>query len=821
MLFSTPDAGGSTGKRGRPPAGGQLKSGPGVGPRSLAGFAPGLLSAAVVIGLAVLVFFELVFLGRVPFERDIHSLFWGQCAAFARMVKEGAWPVWNPWLGFGQPLLANPGAQVLYPLTWLNLAMPPEDYAAVYVVVHLAWSGLGLLALARALRFTWGASTLGAAVFMLSGPVLSSVNLWQHFAAAAWMPWVLAAARRAVESPRPHRIALWVAAQSAQLLSGSLDLVALTAIPQAVLVAPVLWRGRSENGWAGRLNALLIAVALTIGVTAAQWLPATDLLASARRSEQTEQDRVLWSTPLPLMGQVILPVLVHDLPLRADVREALYEGREPLLASLYLGLPGAALATASLLSRRRRLALSAFLLGTASLLVALGRFGFAYSWLVAAVPPLSLFRYPVKATLLAALALAVLTATGFEAWREGRVSGRGALLVAILAALGGAGGLAVVRWLRAEGLQFLSPPVGAPPPRGALEASLSLAIWSSALALVVAGAAALSTIRAHRWASIAAAAAVLDLFVAHRSLNLSVPRAQVQAVPTVVELLRADKVGRLHAFDYMLNPVRGQPPPDPPLARLPRAWGLIALAQQYPAATARWGIRGSFDMDVVGLESRERQTMRAMAIALRGDPPGLRRFLRTCAVTHVLSRYGEGLEDLTPLAVVQTPSAGTAYLFRVDDPLPRAFLATGLRVARGVDVPRVLLDPAFDPRISAIVPEGGESPPRPFSGSVDIREERADRLRVSVITDVPGLLVIVDGFDEGWKASVDGQPVVLERANLDFRGVRVPAGAHEVRLFYRPARLLAGLLVTGASLVIGAALLGSAARRRLGAERRG
>jgi hypothetical protein len=177
--------------------------------RPLRGVAPVLLPVAAVIGLAILVFFELVFLGRVPFERDIHSLFWGQCESFARMVKEGAWPVWNPWLGFGQPLLANPGAQVLYPLTWLNLVMRPEDYVAVYAVVHLAWAGLGLLALARALRFNWGASGVGAAVFMLSGPLLSSLSLWQHFAAAAWMVLPLRGVSSIVRGPTGSGSGSW------------------------------------------------------------------------------------------------------------------------------------------------------------------------------------------------------------------------------------------------------------------------------------------------------------------------------------------------------------------------------------------------------------------------------------------------------------------------------------------------------------------------------------------------------------------------------------------------------------------------------------
>jgi hypothetical protein len=771
-----------------------------------------------VVGLAVLVFFGVVFLGQVPFERDIHALLWGQCASLARAVGEGAWPVWNPWLGFGQPLLANPGAQVLYPPTWLSLAMRPEDSVAVCVVVHLAWAGLGFLALARVLRFDWAASTVGAGVYMLSGPLLSSVNLWQHFAAAAWTPWVLAAARQAVADPRARRVALWVLAQSAQVLSGSLDLVVLTAVPQAALVASVLWRERRDGRSPRRAAAVLAAAGLAIGLTAAQWLPAIDLLRSARRSQLSEQDRALWSVPPPLLGQVVLPVRGQDLPLRADVRASLYEGREPLLASLYLGLPATLLAAASLFSRRRRLAVGALLLGLGAVVVALGRFGPAYPWLVAAVPPLGLFRYPVKAMLLAALAVALLAAAGLEAWRDRRASRRGALLLGCLAALCGLGGLAAVRWLRTDGLRFLSTPPGAPPPRAALEGALQLATWSSALALVVAGAFALSATGSSRWAGVAAAAAVLDLLAVHRSLNPTIPRAQVQATPAVVERLRADGVGRLCALHHQQDLARGQPVAAPPLAGLPRAWGFVALAQQYPEATARWGIRGSFDADVVRLDSPERQALRSLLVALRGEPARLLRLLRLCAVTHVLSHRGEGMDGLVPLAPVETASAGTAYLYRVRDPLPRAYFVTGVRVAGAAEAPLVLLDPSFDPRASAVVPGGDERPPRPFSARVEVREERADRLTVSVAADVPGLLVVVDGYDAGWTASVDGRPAGVERTNLDFRGVRVPAGAHEVRLVYRPRSVLAGLLVTSASLLAGLALLGLAARSRRAAS---
>ena len=135
-----------------------------------------------VAGLTGLVFFDLLFRGHVLFERDIHALFWGQCESFVNVLVGGAWPVWDPYLGFGQAMLANPGAQVFYPLTWLNLLMRPESYYSVYAVGHLLLAGSGMLLLGRTLRLSWAGSTTAAAVWMLSGPLLSAVDLWQHFA---------------------------------------------------------------------------------------------------------------------------------------------------------------------------------------------------------------------------------------------------------------------------------------------------------------------------------------------------------------------------------------------------------------------------------------------------------------------------------------------------------------------------------------------------------------------------------------------------------------------------------------------------------------
>ena len=57
------------------------------------------------------------------------------------------------------------------------------------------------------------------------------------------------------------------------------------------------------------------------------------------------------------------------------------------------------------------------------------------------------------------------------------------------------------------------------------------------------------------------------------------------------------------------------------------------------------------------------------------------------------------------------------------------------------------------------------------------------------------VLVVTDAFARGWSYDLDGQPVVMERANLAFQAVRVPAGEHEVTRRYRtPGLGWAGLL---------------------------
>ena len=59
-------------------------------------------------------------------------------------------------------------------------------------------------------------------------------------------------------------------------------------------------------------------------------------------------------------------------------------------------------------------------------------------------------------------------------------------------------------------------------------------------------------------------------------------------------------------------------------------------------------------------------------------------------------------------------------------------------------------------------------------------------------------------YDDGWTATVNGEPVRIEKANVGFMAVRVPAGEATIRFDYETPSLKLGLLITAGA---GGALL--------------
>jgi Bacterial membrane protein YfhO len=777
------------------------------------------LWAGVSLLAVSLFFFRDAVLGRgVLFRRDISLVWYPQVESFVRCIAMGSWPLWDPYRGFGQPLLADPSAEVLYPFTWLNLVAPPWIVYTSFVVAHLAFSGLGVYALTRRLDVSRGGALTAALAWMCSGPFLSLASTWHHMAGAAWIPWNLLAADLALERRDVPRALLWGAALAAQTLAGSADMVALTlaAVGLHALARHVDWAHPLGRGLRRLVATSTLAIAAGLAFSAAQWLPTLQMSQGTARLGLDAPERTTWSLhPLALL-ETVLPFHWNALPLSSRSISEILESREPWLHSVYLGIPLMALAVAGATGPggRRRGAFSLLALGAP--LVALGRHWLAYGFVVWALPPLRILRFPVKAMVIAAFAAAVLAGFGFDRWTADpdrrawdwrlAVSWPAALL--LLVAVSGT-------ILATFGASWWAPGLLASdaglPPYSTMLAPTALRLL---LATVLAGgvlALCRSRVLGSVQAGAVAAAMVLDLGLAHADLHPVAPKTLVTHRPELVDKLKGD--GRVYVYDYSMRS-RSKPPlaPDENPFRpgpIPSNWSPLqyvtfaALDYLTPPTGGRWGLYGSYDLDLLGLQPRSLAELNDFLRREEGTPTHTR-LLRMGSVSHLVdlappSRW----PDLSLEAVVPGLFREPARVYAVPSPLPRAFVVGSAVAADGHAALAKVAAPDFDPRKEVVLATAaGVSAVSQPAGHAEIVLLRPDRVEVTAQVTAAGYLVLVDAYDPGWRVSVDGRRQPLLRANIAFRAVALGEGIHDVVFLYRPAAVLWGLALSATAMAL-------------------
>ncbi len=205
--------------------------------------------------------------------------------AVRRAGAAGEWPLWNPRIGAGMPLLADPQAQALQPVTAvgegpLPATAGPAAVAALRTFLALVFSFL----LLRRLGAGRGPATAGALAYGLGGFLQLWIG-WPLANTAALLPAVLYALVR-TDGPSGRGLrrdwALLVVAASTLLLAGHPETIAYAlAVTGLFAAARLSARPRGERlPWAGRL---LGAFALAVLLASPALLPFAEILPGTLR----------------------------------------------------------------------------------------------------------------------------------------------------------------------------------------------------------------------------------------------------------------------------------------------------------------------------------------------------------------------------------------------------------------------------------------------------------------------------------------------------------------------------------------------------------
>jgi hypothetical protein len=727
-----------------------------------------------------------------PEPQDFVHQFYPWRMHYARSIRGGEAPLWNPHQFCGQPFAANDQSAVFYPPNLLFAWMPVWRAFGFSALLHLFLAGGFMFLFARVLGAGRAGGLAAGAAFMLCGWMTAWLAHPAKITAAAWAPLVFLSFELALRRGGARRAALCAAAFGIQLTAGFLQVASYTfyglIIYAAVRMATSPGSGRLALR---RVVGLLASTGLGGALLAAvHVLPVLDL---ARQAQRPALSHVFgfFSQGLPVkqIAALLLPDLFGN-PAAAGAARMNYTE-----TCAYAGAAALCLAATALLSLNRdtngapRLALrthrdsAAAALGAVAAVALLSSFGtpvhFIYYKLVPGAETLAVNRM----VFLFMFAAAALSALGVQALME--KARAQSMLFAACAALTAAALVFVFVW---------------PRPGAATSASALLTFLAPVWCAVTTAWVLRRTPRAA--GLVLAVIVAADLFAwGHKYNTYSDPGMVFPETPAIRFL--EDKA---HG-----EPFRIQATAYDPGAR--RSAGPVL----FPNTATAYGIDDFRGYDSLYLKRYQNFMQRVHESAA----PTL--FQKDTVVnTPVIDSPWLDFMNVRYLVSLAPPPADGRYqgahytgrgmpVYRNRYALPRAFVVRGWRVRNGG---KAVLDemfrPDFNPARQAVL----EAPPPGLPDLPDTATGPGHALvpaavigrgpnHIAFRAQGPGLLVTSEAWAPGWTAMNGLNPRPVLRANYIFRAVPVPEhGEQIITMRYTPGATVAGLFLSFGALAM-------------------
>lgn len=691
-----------------------------------------------------------------------------------RALGAGTWPAWNPDVGAGMPLLADPQSQALQPLVLAALPLPLGPAIGVTAALKVLIAFVFFFLLMRRQGLSEGAALFGSLAYGLGGFVMLWLN-WPLATPAALLPLVLYALAMTDDRGARRDFGLLVAALFALLLAGHPETLLDAAIVGGLFALARLsrrFRGRLLPQWA-------LTATIALGLAAPALVPAARYVPQSLRHAQAQ-------------------ARIQDLQTRGPLAEWQPDERRRSLAGLrkrfistfapnafgndrygsYWGdantnedaagfVGGAALLAAliAFLPTARRIREERLFLGAAVATMVVTLRPPPVPWLTAVVPVLNQSVTGQRRLLLVlAFSLAYVAACSVERWLAGAgaprrwaVAGAAVLLLGLLG------------WAYR----------GSPAPAGLDDLRSLRALWFGLqlAAVAVAGILLMSRVKAWRLGALVAVVAA-ELLVLHGPANPSLPGRDFYPVTPAVSFIQkhADgDGGRIAGLEEQMLPNAAS------------VYGLGDLRISNP-------LKPQLYAAAVAAVSRGSQTTEHFLTAQEHPLYQLLGVRWIVAPLHFRTVHG----------LRQVFHDSTARIFERKRTLPLLFLPESIETAgAGHWEEWIGANPNFEARTLALPIPGQPAAwraARPDGSELDVLRLQPARLTARAALAESRFLASSLYQDQGWHLLVDGKRHFTLVANGPFLAAWLPAGTHRVEAIYRAPGLIPGLALAALAL---------------------
>ena len=801
-------------------------------------------SANFVAGLTLLfssfLFFYGLFNGRYLLtERDLGPYFIPPRFFWVESLKNGDFPLWNPYQFSGHPFFANPQHAVLYPLNSLFFLLPFDLAFNAIIILHFFLGGLFIYFLLKDLNVNTTGALISGLIFMLSGYLLSVHSLLNCLLSVIWTPLIMMFFRRAIANPGFKNEVLAAIFISISFFGGGVEIVygnffvlllmgIFLPFPEIMFVGdkprrykfigsvPIYW-GRIRVLFR-RFKSLFIVSIIFLFLSAIQLIPFLELwIHSIRGKGISYQEATVWSFA---PKDILLFFLPDAYGYFLDMKrywvtqcwfKTLYTGGLPFILSLIFFLfphpplsPRGEKDEVRGFGKDRRFYLSLILL---SLFLSLGQYNPLYPFIFKYVPFFNGIRYPVKFLYIFILILSITAGLGFQ--RLAEFSGEGGTKrlqnLLILSSLGSGllllclilGHKEVEHFLKLRGVDF--------PDFGYLSVNLFhakrfLFYLTLFFLLLRVG----YEVKWKGWAKVlliffltADLFGNMGFYGKEKTSDYFQKTKIVETISLDQGIFRVFSTGKTTSLDTPIL-VAGASPLD------------VLKEKHLPTLNLLYRLHDIWGIDVVRLRKVD-----DLYHALIGAP--------SISATNLIDLYGvKYIISVTPLdedprlELIYSRLEGlegkredllkgnTVKLYRRRNAFPRAWLVKDFRVLDAKEILSKLRSKDFYPDKEALLEEKplGVTPnselrtPNSLGGLPEFISENNNRLQLLVRSSENTFLVLSDTYFLGWKAYVDGKEEKIYRANYNFRAIPLRAGTHKVEFIYDPLSFKVGAIIT-------------------------
>jgi hypothetical protein len=756
-------------------------------------------------------------------ERDLGPYFIPPRFFWVESIKNGHFPLWNPYQFSGQPFFANPQHAILYPLNTLFFLFPFDVAFNAVIILHFFLGGLFTYLLLRELKVNRTGSLISGLIFMLSGYLLSVHSLLNTLLSVIWTPLIMLYFRRAISSPGWKNEILTSIFIAISFLGGGIEVVYGNFL--ILLFMLIFFSTHEENRrkgqwkkiWLGGRSLLLISFLFSL-LSAVQLLPFLELYHhSIRGSGISYQEATTWSFA---PKEILLFFLPDAYGYFLDMKKywinqcwfkTLYTGGLPFILSFIFFLsPSGGKNWMGGFGRDRKFYLSLIIF---SLFLSLGKYNPLYLYVFKYIPFFNGLRYPVKFLYIFILILSITAGLGFQRLTEISKEGGSKKLNNIFIVASLIFGLTLFflvinhkgmeQFFKFKGIDF--------PDFNYLSVNLYHAkrfffYLTLFFLLLRIG----DGVRWKGWATILLIFFLTADLFGNMGYYGKEKTSDYFKKTKILEMISSDRgVFRVFSTPKTISF-------DTPILIGAATYLDILKEKSMPSLSLVHQFYDIWGMDVIHLKRIDE----LFKTSTNTSSISTTNFLDLYGVKYIISVTP--LEKDPRLKLIYARLEGlqgkkknllkenTIKLYKYRNAFLRGFFVKDFSVMKDPkEILSAMSKKYFNPRKKVFLEEEPKWPVTEshfnkdsrFPKNVEFISESNNRLQLLVRTKEKGFFVLSDTYFPGWKVFVNGRKEKIYRANYNFRAIPLNAGEYEVRFIYDPITFKIGIFVSLFTLV--------------------